>query len=327
MTDVKQSGVVFSIPQLDSISSSWEINNRTGAVRVKAPKTGLEENAYPDYDKYADKTAKSICRVLRRKLPRSNSQRKKGGKIAKTGRTPRDLSESRSKKKERETPEKQGDSATESEENSNSESEINSSEAESEAEESKHRNKRKSSSRRGFMDKSVRRKAKQLGHRILDDPDSEDSANDIVTESDYRKFRHNMGDKDDRRKKSKRRNKASSRIQPLDSETDSDTESEQDSEHGAQNSRNRNRRRTVKSATRKRTSKRLQSGSSDDESESPAAKFRRRKRTGNSKHKGKFSFIEPSEPEPKKSKRGAESGDKSESEGSRETPDLEHFWR
>ena len=107
MSDVKQSGVVFSIPQLDSIAADWEINSHTGAVRVKAPKTGLEHGAYPDYDKYANKTAKSVCRVLRRKLPRSNIQRKTSGKNKKKrGKSEQAIRKSPAKTKARQTPER-----------------------------------------------------------------------------------------------------------------------------------------------------------------------------------------------------------------------------
>ena len=338
MGDVKQSGIVFSLPQLDSICSSWEINNRTGAVRVKAPKTGLEHGAYPDYDKYATKTAKSISRVLRRKLPRSDTQRKAGGKIKKKNRRATDVKGSNSKKKAREASEGDSDSELDAgseldvgseSANSDDQSVVDFSESEPEPEQPKRRNKRKSSSRGGLMDESVRRKAKRLGHRILDNTDSEDSSNDIITESDYRKFRNNLGDKNDRGKRSRRTNKASARVQPLDSETDFDTESESDSQSRAKNSRNRNRRRTVKSATRKRPSKRLQLPSSDDESESelPSAKYRRRKRGNADQPRGRTTIIQPSEPEPKKSKGAIESAEKSGSDESRETPDLEHFWR
>ena len=338
MCDVKQSGIVFSLPQLDSICASWEINNRTGAVRVKAPKTGLEHGAYPDYDKYATKTAKSISRVLRRKLPRSNTQRKSGGKIKKKNRRATSVKRSYTKKKAREAPEDDSDSdrTVESELDvgsesaySGAESVVDFSESEPEPEKPKRRNKRESSSRGGFMDKSVRRKAKRLGHRILENTDSEDSSNDIITESDYRKFGNNMGNKNDRGERSRRTNKASARVQPLNSETDSVTESESDSELRAKNSRNRKRRRTVKSATRKRPSKRLQLPSSDDESESelPSAKYRRRKRGVANQPRGRTTIIQPSEPEPKKSKGAIESAEKSGSEESRSTPDLEHFWR
>lgn len=115
MTDVKQGGIVLSLPQCDSIASCWEINSKTGAVRFKGPKTGEEKHVYPDYERKADKTAKAICRVLRRKLPRSDAQRDRTDKASRTRKEDESSLRKGSKAKAGETEEESFDSEYESE--------------------------------------------------------------------------------------------------------------------------------------------------------------------------------------------------------------------
>jgi hypothetical protein len=340
MTEETDEGaIVLGLPHARSLASKLEVNKKTGFVRFKGPKTGLENGAYPDYDRTADKTAKAICRVLKRKLPRSDVQRR----VPTAKETQREESPARTKTQTRET-EENSELSTSSDTDTESDSEQEPIESETESEDhiekpSKRARKHKSRNRRAIskqsknMDEIIRKHANKNGFKILADYVSDDTSSDSSARNNDGIKRRGISNSINRRKKQKRRTGGSKGVP---AKLIKQTNFKYGPRPKSKNSRNRGGPKLAKSTskgTRKPARVAPRIVTSDDESseqsvfdsesdldELPHTKYRRRK-YGKSSNGGRVTTIRPAEP----AKSGAEADNKLDEQLDEDT--LNNFWK